>query len=58
MSILRGEPEGGRHAVGGRIGGLETGLDLEGSILFGEKMANLGGQGKGSGVGMVDGKEE
>ena len=43
VSILRGEPEGGGHAVGGRIGGLKTGVDLEGSILFGEEMANLGG---------------
>ena len=58
VSILRGEPEGGGHAVGGRIGGLETGLDLEGGILFGEEMANLGGQGKRSGVGVVDGEEE
>ena len=58
VSILRGEPEGGGHAVGGRIGGLETGLDLEGSILFGEEMANLGSQGKRSGVGVVDGEEE
>ncbi len=58
VSILHGEPEGGGHAVGGRIGGLETGLDLEGDILFGEEMANLGGQGKGSGVGVVDGEEE
>ena len=37
---------------------METGLDLEGDILFGEEMANLGGQGKGSGVGVVDGEEE
>jgi len=37
---------------------LETGLDLEGGILFGEEMANLGGQGKRSGVGVVDGEEE
>ena len=58
MSILRGEPEGGGHAVGGRIGGLETGLDLDGGILFGEEMANLGGQGKRSGVGVIDGEEE
>ncbi len=58
VSILRSEPEGGGHAVGGRIGGLETGLDLEGGILFGEEMANLRSQGKGSGVGMVNGEEE
>ena len=37
---------------------METGLDLEGDILFGEEMANLGGQGKRSGVGVVDGEEE
>jgi len=33
---------------------LETGFDLEGGILFGEEMANLGGQGKRCGVGVVD----
>ena len=58
MSILRSEPEGGGHAIGGCIGGLETGLDLDGGILFGEEMANLGGQGKGGGVSVVDGEEE
>lgn len=26
--------------------------------MFGEEMANLGGQGKGSGVGVVDGEKE
>ena len=58
VSILRGEPEGGGHAVGGRIGGLETGLDLEGGILFGEEMANLEGQGERSGVGVIDREKE
>ena len=58
VSILRREPEGGGHAVGGCIGGLEPGLDLDAGILFGEKMANLGGQGKRSGVGVVDGEKK
>jgi len=43
VSILRREPKRCGHAVGGGIGGLEAGMDSQGNILFGEKMADLGG---------------